>query len=345
VPESVGIHRARHWWHGLPGISQVPDERIGWLPGAVRMGHRIWSERGFDAILATGGPWTSFLVGSVLSRLTGTPLVLDYRDPWTNNPYRTGQSKARAAIERRLEASVISRASGVLLNTPELRAMFAERFAAVDSSRFVTVRNGFDPRVLPTFAAAPHRGPFTITHLGHIYRKRTPESFLQALRGLLDAGTLRRDAIAVNFVGTTDIDLKALVARLDLSDVVAVLDPVTHAEGLRILSRSDALLVIQAGSPLQVPAKIYEYAAFNKPILTLTGDGATANLVREFNLGPVCAPDRPDDIAPAIRRVADAGPRGVDTGTRDALRVDHVIRTLAEFLAVVVPRKAARGAR
>ena len=52
--------------------------------------------------------------------------------------------------------------------------------------------------------------------------------------------------------------------------------------------------------PLQVPTKTFEYAASGAPIVAITGEGATADLV--ITLGGHVARDTAADIMPLLRR-------------------------------------------
>ena len=65
--------------------------------------------------------------------------------------------------------------------------------------------------------------------------------------------------------------------------------PVSHRECLQQMVRADALLIMQSGSMLQVPAKIYEYIATGRPLLVIGDPGATFNLVERHQLGLCCA--------------------------------------------------------
>jgi len=80
----------------VSGISQTlfqPDNKIGWFPFAVREGKRLLHEHTHHVILASAPPYTAHLIGSKLSRETGLPLVLDYRDDWVDNPRHTYPTK------------------------------------------------------------------------------------------------------------------------------------------------------------------------------------------------------------------------------------------------------------
>ena len=55
---------------------------------------------------------------------------------------------------------------------------------------------------------------------------------------------------------------------------------------------SDVLLLIQPNFPLQVPRKLYEYMAARRPVLCIAEpEGATARMVREYDLGWVVQND------------------------------------------------------
>ena len=69
------------------------------------------------------------------------------------------------------------------------------------------------------------------------------------------------------------------------------------------MAESDVLIVIQPMSTLQVPAKLYEMLVFRKPILVITKDGATADLIKEFDIGLIADPMDPLKIASAIREL------------------------------------------
>ena len=57
-----------------------PDSQILWYPGAVKEGMQLLSELKHDAIFATAPPFSSFVTAAALSRRSGLPLIVDYRD-------------------------------------------------------------------------------------------------------------------------------------------------------------------------------------------------------------------------------------------------------------------------
>ena len=59
-----------------------PDPQILWNPSAFRAAAQTLRTQTHDAILVTGPPFSSFLLGCKLKHHFGIPLVLDFRDEW-----------------------------------------------------------------------------------------------------------------------------------------------------------------------------------------------------------------------------------------------------------------------
>jgi len=66
------------------------------------------------------------------------------------------------------------------------------------------------------------------------------------------------------------------------------------------MASAAALLLLAQDQPLQVPAKAYEYIAVGRPIIALTGDGATADVVREYRAGVAIPPHDGDSLKTAL---------------------------------------------
>ena len=98
----------------------------------------------------------------------------------------------------------------------------------------------------------------------------------------------RPESIRLRFVGgwdTTDPECERYAINLEQQGFLLRQPPISHSQCLRQMKRSSVLLVLQPDSPLQVPAKIYEYVATGRPLLLIGGEGATANLVNRHALG------------------------------------------------------------
>lgn len=275
-----------------------------------------------DVVFATGGPWTSFLVGATLAKQFSRPLVLDYRDPWNCNPYYSFSSRFLTKKSQWLEAKVCKAASHVIANTEELRQRLLEEFGEL-RGRCTWIPNGFDREVLPvgqsTAGQLDGQSPSTgyeLCHFGTVYGKRTPRILLQAMWELFQEGRLKPESIRLRFVGgwdSTDQECERYAAELEKHSFLRREPPISHSLCLKEMQRSSVLLVLQPDSPLQVPAKIYEYVATGRPLLLIGGEGATANLVTRHALGV----SSPNQLA-AIKVLLDE----LTTGVRKLVQPD-----------------------
>ena len=281
-----------------------PDRQCGWYAPAVRQLQLLDGKNVPDVVFATGGPWTSFLVGRTLAKKFNCPLVLDYRDPWNCNPYYSFTSQLLIRKSRMAEAQVCRFANHVIANTEELRERLIQEYSDL-RDRCTWIPNGFDRKVLmprqvsnePMNVASKFMG-YELCHFGTVYGKRTPRVLLQAVWELFRNGHLKSDAIRLRFVGewdTTDRECENYAVDLEKRGFLRREPPISYAACLGEMQRSSVLLVLQPDSPLQVPAKIYEYISTGRPLLLIGGEGATANLVTRHALG-VSSPNEVERI-------------------------------------------------
>ncbi|MFZ1803536.1 MAG: glycosyltransferase [Nitrospira sp.] len=273
-----------------------PDPQCRWYGPAVRAMVARSADKRPDAIWATGGPWTSLLVGKRFAQQWAVPFVADFRDPWVGGH----EFFSSALLHRRaaqLEQSVCEAASRVILNTEELRVRFCEQYPQWQT-KFVAITNGYaqemalHPASDDTTANPPSALEFS--HFGTVYGNRSPLALFQAVQQLMREGVLDRTRLTLRFIGAWDVDdptCNQLAKSLEGHGVLQRVPPIPHQACLKEMAKSDVLLLLQPDYPLQVPAKIYEYMTAGRPLFVLGGEGATANLVHRHRLGR-CCPNR-----------------------------------------------------
>ncbi|MCW5787616.1 MAG: glycosyltransferase [Nitrospira sp.] len=326
-----------------------PDRQCGWYSPAVRKLKAVSKSEYPDVVLATGGPWTNFFVGHALANYFHCPLVLDYRDPWNCNPYYSFGSKILTRKSRAAEARLCRAAVHVIANTEELRVRLVEEYGEI-RGRCTWIPNGFNRDVMSlkdapetSLAIGLTSNGYELCHFGTVYGKRTPRVLLQAMWELFQAGNLKAETIRLRFVGgwdTTDQECEHYAVLLEKQGLLRRQPPVSHSACLREMQRSSVLLVLQPDSPLQVPAKIYEYVATGRPLLLIGGEGATANLVARHALG-ISTPNQIDQIKRLLSDLAAGRQRLVPP---DPARVNQFeYRSLTRELATVLD--AAHGTK
>jgi len=289
----------------------IPDKYVGWIPFGVWAGIRSLRKEPADVIYAVGKPWSGFFIGYALKVFFGKPLVIDLMDPWMASTWRSSRGIVVGRLDRFLEKFIVRRADYIVANTAELRQDFLDRLGVPDD-RVGVITCGYDPRVIDAAGTEqmPRSERFTITHTGTFYKKRTPLHFVMALKKLFDAGAIPADGIAVKFIGrlnTREPELMELLKDPQIAAAVHREDWVPHADAIRHMQSSDALLLVQPDTQLQIPAKLYEYAYIGRPILALVDAGGAAdNLIRNEGWGTTIAYNDVDAIAEALREMYEA---------------------------------------
>jgi glycosyltransferase involved in cell wall biosynthesis len=284
----------------------TPDAQIGWLPYAVWRGlYALHAER-ITLLYSSGPPYTAHLIGLVLKWVTHLPWVVDFRDPWSRRPWDNALMRrgVRYRVQVRLEDLVIRHADKVISNTEPMGQEFCQRYRAQPAEKFAVITNGYDVENFEGIVACetPPEGVFTITHAGSLYGRRDPKPLLQAIALLRDQGVLQPGTLQLQLVGRLDLALQveAAVQALGLQEWVTLIPAVPYADSIKYLMRSHLLLLLQPDAPLQVPGKLFEYIYLQRPILALTGQGATADIIRKHQLGEVVDPRDSEAIAAAI---------------------------------------------
>jgi glycosyltransferase involved in cell wall biosynthesis len=282
----------------------IPDKESGWIAPATLLGLRHILAGRPDILYSSAPPWSGQAVALMLARLSGRPWVADFRDPWSRAPWRDWQRPFRQRAAAALERRVINRADAVLFVTNANLAEFSTFYGPAAAHRFHMVPNGCDPAEFEGIEPLPPRDPFVLLHAGSIYGGRNPGPILDAIASAMHRGSLDRTSFRLRLLGDVSQVLKSECSRLGIGDVVEFAPRVARAESLRELRSASALLLVQTGTTVSIPGKAYEYLAAGRPILALSEEGETADLVRASGIGVSVRPGAPlDQIESALLSV------------------------------------------
>jgi hypothetical protein len=321
IPSDVPVFRIPtpeprvHWKKNILGqllfktvaFFSVPDVSVWWVPWAVWHGYKVMQEQ-TDAIFVTGSPFSSYFVGAVLKKLTGAPLVIDFRDAWTLHPdeyppARYWLLRWRNHIERLIEHLVLQCADKVILCTDGMRESFVDHYQCEEL--FVTIRNGFDPddfEVEGAVGSLLNESKFNIVYVGNTQSLSSrPDVFLKAIKQVLERETdIARD-LGITFVGVVDSQSENLINELRLAQWIKTVGYVSHQESVGYLLEADVLLLIVKEHSSIVTGKIFEYIGARKPVLALVvPDGEAAWLLQKAGSGILADWNDPTDIASKI---------------------------------------------
>jgi glycosyltransferase involved in cell wall biosynthesis len=263
-----------------------PDEKIGWLPFACKKGFDLIGEKRYDYIMSSLGPYTAGLIGYKLSKQSGIPLIIDYRDHWTCSPGRQYLTlihrKAAAVWERK----ILKKASLVTTVGRIMKSELLERFPEISRDKVITIYNGYDEddfseanainnslKTSDEKTKQPDEVFFTYT--GNLYPPRTPEYFIEAMKHLLRVKALP-SGLKVRFFGNYHKDMISLLTSKELADHLSIVPAIPHKEVITEIMKSDLLLLFLPAKEGKgvLTSKVFEYLRSRKPILAMIPDQA-----------------------------------------------------------------------
>lgn len=272
-------------------LCYFPDQEGPWILPAVLTGRKIIKNNKIDVIFATGSPWSGLIVGYLLGKVTGTPVISDFRDPWVNNPFHQSKGPILDRLSRSCERKVVKNSICVSLNTEPLQEDFVKRYSSIPKERFFVMPNGFDPHDFKELLTIqPNHNPniVTLCHAGFLYGVRDPSVLLEAIQ--LANEKLKSKGIKIRLVQIGNIQLNYdLCERYEdmLKDKTLIIKkPVPYNQCLRLLTEADWVVNIQPATKSQIPSKLYDYLAIKRPIINITPrDGALGKMVESNKIG------------------------------------------------------------
>jgi hypothetical protein len=265
-------------------LTNLPDNRIGWLPACYLACRRLCRDWHPDLVFASGPPFTALLAARLVSARLGLPFVGELRDRWADDPYEETRPW-RVRLNQWLERRALAGATGLVTVTEPWAEFYRRKYG----QPVATTYNGYDPL---DFGPCPNEdisdpsAPLLIGYAGNIYPgKRDPTPVFEALHLLGRDG----ENIRVVFRGTDPALVLPLAERAGVAHLIEALPPVPYRQSLEFQRQADVLLLMQWNDPREqgsCPGKLFEYIASLRPVLVLgLADGVPAMIVRERQAG------------------------------------------------------------
>jgi glycosyltransferase involved in cell wall biosynthesis len=313
-----GEHRSRRsiaGWAKRTALSAAklalqPDPQILWKRDAVRVALRYLRNHPHDAILATAPPYSAFLVGAALSRKTGLPLLVDYRDEWdisNANWENRGFSRLTLGWQKRVQHRVLRQASAIVATTESSTnklADLARRVGAAPRSR--CIYNGYDPSDFAgeVLKDQKSKGRFRLVYTGTLWNLTCIEPLVLAVEALNQQQPESAARLELVFAGRRTESQSVTLHRLEGTRCkLTLLDYVEHSQAVELMRSANALCLVLSGAAEAsrvVPAKLFEYAAAGKPILTIAPKGEVWELLDKHPQRWLIEPTQPAQIAAVL---------------------------------------------
>ncbi len=259
-----------------------------------------------DVVMASGPPFFVFVAARYVARHFGVPLVLDYRDEWTECPFDfVDHSGNDLWWERRC----LRDASQVLFVTESLRRHALATFEGLDPARCHHLANGWEPQDFPLLdgpAAAPGQDALLrLAHVGNLAGHTPPQAFLESLGALVDRNPQLAQRVRVQLIGRRAPSEDAAVQAFRYREMLELIDHVPKQEAAARMRSAGALLLLSMPElDRSLPSKLIDYVAARRPILVFGSRGESSDLVMRLGVGLLCPAGDPAALESALGQLA-----------------------------------------
>jgi glycosyltransferase involved in cell wall biosynthesis len=254
----------------------IPDLRVFWNPKALRACFAELSRKPYDAIITTGPPHSTHLIGLMLSKRLRLKWFTDFRDPFSQIHYLrlNPPSRLSLAAHKYLERKVVSGA--------DLNLVVSQEWAeALPEGRKLVIHNGYNPQDFAGIDYTPSE-QMRIKYIGQ-FTQGQDIGLIAALCSRLNR------PYSLSLIGSKIGDIEAAQLRDETSNRLTIKPFVPHTEAVREMVESELLLLIvndYEGNRGMLTAKLFEYLASRTPILCFSADGtAAARTIKECKAG------------------------------------------------------------
>ncbi len=310
IPKDIKIYRTNPYdWSDSNSKLAIPSKILArkvLIPDQARLWElslhndvlNIIKKYNIKYIYSTSYPYSDHLLALYVKKMLGKNIkwVCDFRDEWSNNPYTKDNphSKYRTKKEFEMEDEVLKYADKVIANTPVMRQNFIDihKISEERQKDFYTLPNGYDVEDFEGIDTTRVKTEdFTITYTGALYGRRKPDYFFDAVGQLIASGEVDKDKFKIKFIGNyKKEELMQNVAKFGIEDCVQIYDYMPHKDALKMLVKSNALLLLEGGgvgSDAFYTGKVFEYMYTERPVIAVLPDGCAADIVRESKIGLV----------------------------------------------------------
>jgi glycosyltransferase involved in cell wall biosynthesis len=277
----------------------LPDPRRGWNRHALNAARKEIRERGVDAIVTTGPPHSTHLIGVKLKKETHIPWLADFRDPWTDIYYYRDFYPTLPArrINTRLEKKVLSSADHIVTVSQGLRDILLGK-QCCNEQKITVIPNGFDEEDFQDIPG-PGGDRFTVTYVGTLSDAYPIDAFIKAIIELIASGADLR----LRFIGAVSKNQRTKLSAIPY-DHLEYISYVDHHKAIEYMGLSNALLLVipdHSSAKGILTGKLFEYIASGRPVLGIgPANGDAAIILKETNTGVMIDFDNEKGLSGAL---------------------------------------------
>lgn len=245
-----------------------------------------------EIIWATGDPWSGLWTSKELSKHIDIPFIADMRDPWSLCPVRNQKrSKWVQRIDSKIETEILQQAAQVVFTAEATADRYREHYPFLQE-KATTIYNSFDRALYddPIFESAPEdktgNDVLDIVFFGKFRELSPAKPLIEIMAKVQKTNPELSRSIRIRSFGSLSKDDRILAENLGVEDNFVSSEPVALERALSTLRKSDVLLL--STNPERkdiIPAKLWDYLAAGKPILSVAPNPEIEQILHKTGTG------------------------------------------------------------
>ena len=280
----------------------IPDVYIEWIISVIPFLLKYVKRKNIDVIYASGPPFSIFLLGYLTKIFYKKPLILAYRDPWTDNPYHRYIFSYKKKILFFLEKFLIFKSDGIVFISEPLKRSIEMKYSlenyhgiqkVIPSAtifRNLTIKN----KIRST------NNKLSLVSTSTIYGYRNPKSFFMLLSKAKKNGFISSDNFEFCIYGLKKKTwITKMTKKFNIEDLISIQGHISHKNCIRVQNEATLLVDISEKSinyP-SFPYHLWEYFGSGKKVLFLgKSKSFKAKFIRNHNLGYILPLNEPKNM-------------------------------------------------
>lgn len=270
-----------------------PSFFLFWIPFNFIKICSIIRTNNIKLIYATGPPFFSLYLGYLLKKVFKIPLIIEYRDPWSYNPYERYQTSDLFKKKYiKLEKKIINSADIIIAISEGLKQFLIKHFPdELNKKKIFTLPSGLnidESSQNKTPEISRNVNNIILTFTGTLYGQRDLKMLIQIISEVEKLGKLDCISLIINIFGKYDVlYLKNLMKEYNVEKYFNLGGFISHNECFTQIKQSTFSLHI--GENFNYPTisfKVWEYLSMGKKIVYLgREDSYTAKYLKNNKFG------------------------------------------------------------
>ena len=263
---------------------------LHWIPFAFLASRRIIKKNNLRIIYVSAPPFFTLPLGYLLKFFYKIPLIIEYRDPWSYNPYlKDTMTKSIEKFYLKMEKKILKSADRIIAISEGMKEFLLDNFPEVKSNIIHAIPHGINVdeiEKLTKKSNIPKEITFTFT--GNLYGLRDLEPLVKIVSTFHELGKFNATTFNINIFGRYDSKhLTSLFKKYDVSKYFHLNGFVPRDVCLEEVYNSS--LALHVGENFNYPTlsfKVLEYLSMRKKMVYIGREESyTAKFLEKYGLG------------------------------------------------------------